>query len=93
MLSTWFGCNFKDDIFEKIDQFKKSYLAMIKRDKVHAVFHHLIDFICHKNMHLGQFSEQVVEATSRFSSSLGQVQKDNQTPRACTKLGQLYCGL
>ena len=61
VLKICFGSVLEADYYEKIDQFKASYLALPNvsvTPKIHAVFHHLKDFIDRQISPLGLYSEQ-----------------------------------
>ena len=65
VVKSCFGSELHNNFSEKIQEFRDSYLAIPNASvtpKIHAVFHHIKDFVDRQMSPLGIYSEQAVEA-------------------------------
>ena len=83
VVTSCFGTTLDPDFEAKIESFKQSYinLPVSITPKVHAVFHHIPQFIKRKNMGLGLFSEQATEALhSNFKPFWDRYKRNPENP-------------
>ena len=83
VVTSCFGTTLDPDFEAKIESFKQSYinLPISITPKVHAVFHHVPQFIKRKNMGLGLFSEQATEALhSNFKPFWDRYKRNPENP-------------